>query len=414
MHKFVTGILFFLLAVLNGIADSLLAWVLPRWRRTGNELAARLSHTLHHFKPEIAPERRKVMQTDIDRLHKALLLWRRGEVQHLDTELREKYLETSFQRPPSWVESLESIVVVLVVLLGLRAYYIQPFRIPTNSMWPSLNGIVVHAVDEIPSLPRRAWDKITLGSTYVDVKADRKKRLLHWRDERYALLFTRTILEFDDGSQVELPASSGTVLQYLRERGKIAQDSSGALFAIPFDAGETIMRARIDAGDMVLADRVSYQFRLPKRGETFVFDTRGINTSGSRQLRDQAAATHYIKRLCALPGDSVSIRSPLLFVNERPATEVGIARVEAALPPYRPEGYHALSPVRVPGAFLTIGSRVQLARPVQHFLGEYLALGDNTTNSLDSRYWGPVRQFNVLGPACFTLWPFTSHWGSID
>ncbi len=413
MRKIITGILLVLLALLNGVADALLTWFLPRWRRSGNELAAQLSHTLHHFKPEIPSERYRAMRGDIRRLRRALLLWRREEVQRLTAELQEEYLKDPLSYSPGWVESIESIVVVLVVLLGLRAYYIQPFRIPTNSMWPSLNGIVVHAVDEIPSFPRRVWDKITLGSSYVDVKADREKRLVRWRDERYALLFTRTILEFDDGSQVELPASTGTVLRYLRDRGKIAQNSDGSFFSVSFAAGETIMRARIDAGDMVLADRISYQFRLPKRGEAFVFDTRGINTSSS-QLRDQAAATHYIKRLCALPGDFVSIRSPELLINGRPATESGIARVAAALPPYRSEGYHALSPMRVPGAYLTIGNRVHLARPAQFFLGEYLALGDNTANSLDSRYWGPVRQFNVLGPACFTLWPFTSHWGSID
>jgi signal peptidase I len=45
---------------------------------------------------------------------------------------------------------------------------------------------------------------------------------------------------------------------------------------------------------------------------------------------------------------------------------------------------------------------------------EYAALGDNTTNSKDTRYWGPVRQFNLLGPAVMTLWPFSSHWGNID
>ena len=45
---------------------------------------------------------------------------------------------------------------------------------------------------------------------------------------------------------------------------------------------------------------------------------------------------------------------------------------------------------------------------------EYAALGDNTTNSLDSRYWGPVKQFNIIGPASFALWPFTAHWGNIE
>lgn len=33
--------------------------------------------------------------------------------------------------------------------------------------------------------------------------------------------------------------------------------------------------------------------------------------------------------------------------------------------------------------------------------------------AMSSRYWGPVRQYNIVGPASFCLWPFTSHWGLI-
>ena len=47
-------------------------------------------------------------------------------------------------------------------------------------------------------------------------------------------------------------------------------------------------------------------------------------------------------------------------------------------------------------------------------MNEYIALGDNSFNSYDSRGWGTVKEFNVIGPASFTLWPFGSgHWGLI-
>ena len=43
---------------------------------------------------------------------------------------------------PSWIaENTEAFFVAIVVALGVRAYYLQPFRIPTGSMQPTLNGI---------------------------------------------------------------------------------------------------------------------------------------------------------------------------------------------------------------------------------------------------------------------------------
>jgi signal peptidase I len=206
-------------------------------------------------------------------------------------------------------------------------------------------------------------------------------------------------------------------MQYLREQGKFIETPNGIRLG-SYRPGETIMRARVDAGDMILVNRVAYHFRKPVRGETFVFDTRGINTSmqppSTLRMTDQQAGTHYIKRLCGLPGDTLQIASPFLLVNGKAAGEPTIARVAAGQPPYNTEGYQGLLRRQNPLAYMTDRGPVRLQNTTDPNRREYAALGDNTTNSLDSRYWGPVRQYNIVGPACFTLWPFTSHWGSIE
>ena len=158
-------------------------------------------------------------------------------------------------------------------------------------------------------------------------------------------------------------------------------------------------------------------------------------------MPDQSNASHFIKRLCGLPGDTIEIRQPELLINGKPAEESTIQRVAACKAPYNSTGYNRASEPVVsilPGTpysqQLEIRERLALikfeydqlciseSKPVLELKNdkddanarEYAALGDNTTNSKDTRYWGPVRQFNVLGPAVMTLWPFSSHWGSIE
>ncbi len=404
-----------LLRLSNAVVDTCLAWFTPVWRRRAHEARAILLRYIHQYGPEMPVERREDMQRLEQTLREALLHWRKQDALQAVQEVEQTYAELPGFRRGALTEFIESIFVITVVFLGIRTYFVQPFRIPTNSMWPSLNGIVVHPIDQLPDPARRIWDAITLGSSYVDITADRAKQIKSIRDERYMLLFTRTILSFDDEGRdtIAIPAASGTVIDYLRAQGKRIDTPNGP-FYLPYREGETIMRARVDAGDMVLVNRMAYHFRKPQRGETFVFDTRGINTNTHAALDEQSHATHYIKRLCGLPGDSIRIIQPRLIVNGSPAREEGIARVGAGQPPYHPYGYMPLDPHLAPTGYLLRGNEVHLGNsPSLPNLREYLALGDNTTSSLDSRYWGPVHQFNVLGPAAFSLWPFTSHWGAI-
>jgi signal peptidase I len=40
-------------------------------------------------------------------------------------------------------------------------------------------------------------------------------------------------------------------------------------------------------------------------------------------------------------------------------------------------------------------------------------MGDNSYNSYDSRYWGPVPEENLVGRGLLVYWPFNRHWGLI-
>ena len=100
--------------------------------------------------------------------------------------------------------------------------------------------------------------------------------------------------------------------------------------------------------------------------------------------------------------------------------ESGIDRVSRAKGEYgktNPKGYNLASRHSAyPFAPLDeVGEEFQLAADKPPALREYVAFGDNTGNSLDSRYWGEVHGFNLVGPAWISLWPFGSgHWGFID
>ena len=308
-------------------------------------------------------------------------------------------------------EYVEVLVVIFAIFVGIRAYIIQPFRIPTGSMQPSLNGIratILPKDHPAPSFLTKISDSLLKGSSFVHEVSPNTKTIKGFRDSSW-FLFTRTEVMFNDGSTISIPAALGEVSRYFIQ-------TKGTPYA-SFSTGEDIVRACFEAGDLVLVDKISYHFRSPKRGEVFVFDTRGIE-GVHRRSGDQAAGAHYIKRLAGLPGDSLSIDSPTLLINGKVATEPSLVRVMKGQAPYNPEGYILASPegTRLPlRQYMNASSPpFKLAKnPETPYLNEYAALGDNTTSSLDSRYWGPVKQYNLMGPGLFALWPFTSHWGLI-
>lgn len=398
----------------------------PKWKKDAELLLKGAKKFLHYKRDLLKPDRIDEIESRRADLRAAIAIRDREKVDEAGKQLRAT-CENALPQTESqgWFEeNVEVIFVAIVIALGLRAYFLQPFRIPTGSMQPTLNGIIGKHLprEEWPSFPVRIAQQILRGTSYVrvELKEDKRLRVDKPIEERpFFHFFTRTRVNFDDGSHVTIPATESVS----RDSRQLALDDAlgivgRTLTRRDIPKGTVLAEGTVSSGDLVLVDKFSYHFRRPKRGEVFVFDTRGIEGIHKRHFGGQEAGSHYIKRLCGVPGDVLTIEQPNLLVNGRIAREPGIQRVIRHEGEYAGNPGYQLASTFDNGSFRYLdapGKKLELRQEVpQYGLREYAALGDNTGNSLDSRYWGKVKEFNLVGPALFSLWPFTTgHWGLI-
>ncbi len=325
-------------------------------------------------------------------------------------------------RNPIIRENLEVIFVAIIIAIGIRSYCLQPFRIPTGSMQPTLNGIIcdVHDPDKDPkyskpSLIKTAWDKFSQGRTYVDIRIPKGARIEKFQEVTKFKFFTSTRIYFENENlesiKVSVPLKNlfqeknrgGLGLRSALNIGRSSNFSNGRMDVYWVNGNHVaiekdfVLQGHCDTGDQVLVNKMSYHFRKPSRGEVFVFNTKGIVGIGGG-MKSQ----HYIKRLCGVPGDELEIRQNggPLYVNGKLATEFGIVRVSEEY-----DGYTITR--RITGAPDRRGlNEVSLQEE------QYFALGDNSDDSADSRMWGTVPEQNLLGPGLMVYWPL-EHWGRI-
>ena len=122
----------------------------------------------------------------------------------------------------------------------------------------------------------------------------------------------------------------------------------------------------LEVGDRVLVNKFIYRFTEPERGDVVVF--KSVEGTGE----------DLIKRVVGLPGDTIAVRDGTLFVNGEPQNEPYLNK---AVPD---NSFYA--PTQVPE-------------------GNVFAMGDNRTNSADSRVFGFLPKENIEGEAFLRFWP---------
>jgi len=243
-----------------------------------------------------------------------------------------------------WVENVEMLLVAAIVVIGIRSFFLQPFIIPTNSMYPSFYGMQPHVyeADDEPNFAERVVDKILLGASHYRLEAQSSGDL-------YLLGHRQVTSTFPNGRFFFIPT---VVNEYVFEIGgkehrlqvPVEFDLNQLLvdkFSVPlefqgytgsrlklsdrtFKKGKVVLAFDILLGDALFVDRFTYNFIKPKAGDPAVFRTGTIDRfnrelgtfSQNPDMNRTGEDKYYIKRLVGEPGDELKINVPRNFTSD--------------------------------------------------------------------------------------------------
>jgi signal peptidase I len=124
------------------------------------------------------------------------------------------------------------------------------------------------------------------------------------------------------------------------------------------------MMPTLQENNLIIVNKLIYRFNSPKRGDIVVFHP------------PNNPSVFYIKRVIALPGDTIEINNGEVMIN-------GVTLKESYLS------------IVTPGIY----------GPKTIIKDEYFLMGDHRNNSLDSREFGPIKIKSIIGRATLVLWP---------
>lgn len=162
----------------------------------------------------------------------------------------------------------------------------------------------------------------------------------------------------------------------------------------PFRIPSGSMIPTLEVGDRIVVNKVSYKLHDPNRGDVVVFTTPDCTAQDTPEWANCTIVGNYadlVKRVVGLPGDELAIADDHVYVDgealQEPYVRPGAATV--AQPPYGCD---------FPGT------------PDDPYVvpdGMVFVMGDNRSDSLDSRCFGPIPESSLVGRAFVVIWPFS-------
>jgi signal peptidase I len=399
-----------------------------------------LADKVYHYRRDVLPGPEVAeLQAHTSSLRQALAEKMGAEKLKLGIERLEDVLRRTggaIYPKSSLAENIEFFLVAAIVILGIRTYFVQPFKIPTNSMWPTYNGMTPEVWKNPADTPgplKRAARFVLLGAKHREMVAPESgpivvpvvrgsgRLLYEIRPSRSWLIFPARVREYtfrvnDFPVRLQVPEdfdfdlafdeATGTTAE---RRAMLAENSPRGASGVrdvsmnwQAEKGKPFLSFDIITGDQLFVDRASYHFVAPSVGQGFVFRTDHIR---SRFMEDMTTGAqleqYYIKRLVGVPGDRLEIREPILYRNGQPIT----GSVAFSANAKREGKYRGYFNSPIAGSYLARGESLEV--PPDRFF----AMGDNSSNSQDGRYWGYVPAKDVVGRPLFVYYPFTRHWG---
>ncbi len=145
------------------------------------------------------------------------------------------------------------------------------------------------------------------------------------------------------------------------------------------------MEPTLQIGDRILVNKLSYHLHGVDRGNIVVFSRPPAENCGGPEVND------LVKRVIGLPGDVVSLTNGYVYIDGKKLDESWLPASE--------QGITVAGPA---------GNSSNLVRPYRVPANDYFVMGDNRTDSCDSRYWGPISRSLIVGKVEVRVWPISS------